>query len=186
MRRWRVLESQTLLKNPWFDIKEEKVQISNDLAMEGIIVLVFGDWVNVVPLTENRDLVMVRQYRHGISDFTVETPSGSMEDKDGSEENAARRELLEETGFEARRWVYLGKSLTNPGLMNNHIHHFLALDCEKKTEPQPNFSGEELESWVEPFDEVIRKVREGQVTHGFTVDGLYRAKDWLDQRTFDR
>ena len=61
MKKWKTLESHTLFKNQWFDIKEEKVQVTDELAVEGVIVLNFSDWVNVIPLTSRQEVILVSQ-----------------------------------------------------------------------------------------------------------------------------
>lgn len=177
-KKWKILETRTLFKNQWFDIKEDKIKISDELAMEGVIVHHFRDWVNVVPLTSKGELILEKQYRHGMGVITIETPSGSMEETDRSPEATAERELFEETGYAYRTLFPLGKSQANPQLMNNYIHHFLALDCTMVAKPK-NQWGEEIDFWIEPFDGVLTKIREGEITHSTTVEGVLRADDWL-------
>jgi ADP-ribose pyrophosphatase len=180
MRNWKTLESHTVFRNRWFDIKEEKVQITDDLTIEGIIIHNFSDWVNVVAFTDKGQVLLEKQYRHGLGVITIETPSGAMKAHDKMPSDGALRELLEETGYRPEKMIQTGRTQANPQLQNNFIHHFIALGCKKVALPEPML-GDEIEVWSEPFDTVIEKVRRGDISHGYTVEGLLRAKDWLEQ-----
>lgn len=180
-KKWKILETHTLFKNQWFDIKEEKVQVSEELALEGVIVHHFRDWVNIVPLTHDHHIILENQYRHGVGAITVETPSGSMEEEDQSPKDAAARELYEETGYAAGKMIFLGRSQANPQLMNNFIHHFLALDCHLVDRPKPEIGGV-IDFWLEPFEKALEKINRGEILHSYVIEGLLRAKEWLQNR----
>lgn len=179
MKKWKVLETRTIFRNQWFDLKEEKVQITEDLAIEGVLVHHFSDWVNVIPITASGEVILENQYRHGMGVTTIETPSGSVEEEDASLEEAAERELYEETGYATGEIVFLGKSQANPQLMNNWVHHFLALDCHVVARPQPEI-GFEIDFWLLPFEKAMEQVRSGKIQHATTVEGLLRSADWLN------
>ena len=178
MKKWKILETKTLFKNQWFDVKEDKVQLNEELALDGVLVLSFTDWVNVVPLTPGGQLLVEKQYRHGISDFCIETPSGSMEVDDPNPEFAAQRELREETGYTSQEWILIGVSRPNPQLMNNRMHHFLALNCTPTHTPEQGWD-EAIEFWPMDWIDVLEGVRNGTIHNSLTVEGLLRADDWL-------
>jgi 8-oxo-dGTP pyrophosphatase MutT (NUDIX family) len=181
MKKWKILESQTVLKNQWFDIKEHKVQISDTLALEGVVILDFPDWVNIIALDEKRQVVLERNYRHARGQVFIETPSGSMESTDKTSLDAARRELLEETGYASDQFVLLGVSETNPQLLTNRMHHFLALDCRWVQKPQAEFEGV-VESWLEPWNQVIGRLDKGEISNSLAVEGLLRAERYLKSK----
>ena len=178
MKKWKILESQTILKNQWFDIKEHKVQITDTLAIEGVVVLEFPDWVNIIALDDKNQVVLEKNYRHGRGDFCIETPSGSLEPTDKSPVEAARRELLEETGYAADQLIQLGISTTNPQLLTNQMHHFLALGVKWVQPPQHEFEGA-VESWVEPWSKVMARIDNGEISNSLAVEGLLRAERYL-------
>ena len=89
------------------------------------LVLETPDWVNVVALTEDEQLILVQQYRFGTSNVTTEIPGG-MVDRGEAHADAAQRELREETGYAARTWTYLGAVEPNPAFHDNLCHHWLA------------------------------------------------------------
>jgi len=131
------------------------------------------DWVTIVALTTAGDAVMVRQYRAGIDAETLEIPGGIV-DPGETPEAAARRELEEETGFSAGRWVLLGVSHPNPALQSNRHHAFLALDCERVHAPRLD-AGEDIRVELVPRGRLPELVRTGAITHALVLVSLYLA-----------
>ncbi len=172
--KWKTLETRTIFRNQWFDVKQEKVQISESLALEGIIVLHFPDWVNIVAFDENDQLILERNYRHGSGQWMIETPSGSVEPEDKNPKAAAERELYEETGYVAGKLIPLGVSVANGQLQDNKIHHFLALDCKLVSRPKPEIEGN-VEFWTESFDTALKRIESGEIQNSYIVEGLLRA-----------
>jgi len=130
-----------------------------------------GDWVNIVPITPGGDVVLVKQYRHGLDDFTVETPGG-MVDLGETPMEAAGRELLEETGYRAAEIVPLGGVNPNPALFGNTLHAFLGRDVERVAEVR-NESTEETHVEVVSPAELRRLVIAGAVNHALVIAVLY-------------
>ncbi len=142
------------------------------------VVLETPDWVNVVALTPELHVVAVRQYRFGLEAATTEIPGG-MVDEGESPEEAARRELLEETGYAARRWSCLGTVEPNPAFQDNLCHHFLAEHAEKRAEPKLE-GGEDIAVVTMSLDEMRDRIREGEIRHSLVVSAICRV---LDLRT---
>jgi 8-oxo-dGTP pyrophosphatase MutT (NUDIX family) len=139
------------------------------------LVLDTADWVNVVALTPERRLVVVRQYRFGTGTVTTEIPGGVI-DLGEAPETAARRELLEETGHTAERWTALGAVEPNPAFQNNLCHHFLA-EGARRTAAQDLDPGEDIEVDTLSLDEVRRAVRAGSIRHSLVLSALARFFD---------
>ena len=121
--------------------------------------------------TEN-EVVLIRQYRHGIRDVPLEIPGGLVEGKDTPEE-AAIRELREETGYEASAMIPLGKVLPNPAIQNNRCYTYLAKDVVLAGEQQLD-DQEDIEVLCRPFEEVPRLIREGVVSHSLVVAAFFK------------
>lgn len=130
-----------------------------------------GDWVNVVALTRDGRLVMVRQFRHGAARVTLEIPGG-MVDEGETPAQAAARELQEETGYAPGRIERIGAVNPNPALFPNTLHTFLALDCDKVAEPEHDPHEETVVELLEP-EAVHAAAAAGEVDHALVLAGLY-------------
>jgi ADP-ribose pyrophosphatase len=132
-----------------------------------------GDWVNVMALTPEGDVLLVRQERHGIEAFTLELPGG-MVDPGETPRDAALRELHEETGYRAVEAELLGWVHPNPALQANRCWSFLVRGVVKAVETaRLGHDDEEMELVRVPFSELRRLTREGAITHALVVSALH-------------
>jgi len=118
--------------------------------------------------------VMVRQFRPGTEEVTLELPAGVI-DMEESPLDAAQRELMEETGMQSTNWVSLGKCSSNPALMNNHTHLFLATETIQTAEPIPEKSGP-LEVFLVQEEEFLEIIRSEKMDHAIALATVAR---WL-------
>ena len=130
-----------------------------------------SDWVNVLPITADGEVVLVRQYRHGSREVTLETPGG-MVDPGESPAVAAARELLEETGYAPDELVPLGHINPNPALFSNRLHGFFAKDVRRVSEIR-NESTEETHVELVPWNDLRERIREGKVDHALVATVVY-------------
>ena len=138
-------------------------------------VLEVPDWVNVVALTAEGRLLVVRQWRFGSRGVTCEIPGGVVDAGEGHAQ-AARRELLEECGYSAPRWTYLGCVEPNPAFHDNLCHHWLAEDAAPAG-PQEQDEGEDIAVDLLSLDEVRSAVAAGEIRHALVVSALCRILD---------
>lgn len=140
-------------------------------AEQGFFVLQAPDWVNVVPLTDDDRVVLVRQFRFGVEGFTLEIPGG-MCDGDEPPLRTAARELREESGYEAREIVPLGWVHPNPAIQSNRCHSFLALGAHPAgpMDPDPH---EAFEVVTVPLGEIHGLVADGTITHALVVAAFH-------------
>lgn len=142
------------------------------------------DWVNVIALTENLDLLVVEQFRHGIDASTLESIGGVCEPGEEPLETA-RRELLEETGYHSEDWVSLGWCTPNPAVQDNRCHFFLALDCRSVADLDLDPS-EELRVWAVTWREWQEKLRSGEIHHALVLAIFARLGLWEGWTEFQR
>lgn len=130
IEKWKILESRYLIRRPWLTARVDKVELPNGVVHPEYYVLEYPTWVNIIAVTADGRFVMVEQYRHGLGDVFTELVAGVAE-KGEEPLQAARRELLEETGFGGGEWQLYTVLSANPGSMNNLTYTFLATGVEK-------------------------------------------------------
>jgi ADP-ribose pyrophosphatase len=157
---WKKLKSKILYKNSYFSLRSDRCQTEDGRIVENYYVVDFPDWVHVVAFTESKELIIVEQYRYPGEGLFLELPGGSTSpQRDEEPLVAARRELLEETGYSTSEWTYLGSQYPNPALQGNKAHVFLAENC-KKTADQSLDEFEKIsvkKMTVDMFLEVLKK-----------------------------
>lgn len=129
------------------------------------------DWVSVIPITGSGEVLLVRQYRHGSRSFSLETPGGLVDEGEDPQE-AARRELLEETGCQAESLRLLGSFSPQPAVFTNRLHVYLATGVRQVSDLRQD-AGEDLEVLAVPRDEIPRLIRQGEIQHGLVIAGFY-------------
>jgi 8-oxo-dGTP pyrophosphatase MutT (NUDIX family) len=172
IKPWKVLETSYF--RPRFRI--DKCELSNGSLLDATIIE-FRSWALVVALTTNDEVVLVKQYRHGVCDSLLEFPGGVVED-DEDPADGARRELLEETGYTASSMIPIGKLYPNPALQTNTQYCFLALDAEKVTDQHLD-GGEDIEVSLMPLSQLIEIAKNGQFLHALNVAVLFQALAYL-------
>ncbi len=135
------------------------------------VVIESPDWVNVVALTPDEQVVLVRQFRFGIGAETLELPGG-MVDGGESPEQAASRELEEETGYRPREIRPLGFCHPNPAIQTNRTWSFLALGCERVHDGRQE-AGEDIEVELVDRAKLLQLVRDGAITHALVLVALF-------------
>jgi len=123
---WRVLNREYVAREPWYTVRVDRVQLPSGTIIPKYWINEYPPWVNVVAVTGDDRVVLIRQYRHGIGAVHFEIPAGTTDPGDSSLESAARRELLEETGYGGGTWSLLMTLSANPALQNNLTYTFLA------------------------------------------------------------
>lgn len=129
------------------------------------------NWINVVAITKNNELVIVEQYRHGTDEVTWEIPGGAVDPAEIYLE-AAKREFREETGMVAEHWTKIGFVKANPAFMSNHCTTFLAtgvtIEGKQKLDPL-----EEIDVRLLPVDQIDGKISDGTIDHSLVIAALF-------------
>jgi 8-oxo-dGTP pyrophosphatase MutT (NUDIX family) len=170
---WQVLTETTLVEQRWLEVREQRVRLANGHEIERFHLIKGPNWAGVLCLTEAREVVFVRQYRHGIAGPSLELPAGVL---DGAEEPlaAARRELLEETGFEAAQMDPLLSLAPEPARNCTRAHFFFA-QGGVRVAAQALDSSEELEVVLVPASELLGLIESGHILHAAHVAAILLA-----------
>lgn len=165
---WKILSSRHIY--PRFRV--DTVEVHNGKTFEPF-VFEFRSWANVLALTKNNEVVLVKQYRHGVQETLLELPGGVV-DEGENPLDGAKRELMEETGYSAGNIIEVGRIYPNPAIQENTLFCYLATDVEP-TGKQHFDETEEIEVVLIPFDDLIELVRQGKFKHALHVAVLFEA-----------
>jgi 8-oxo-dGTP pyrophosphatase MutT (NUDIX family) len=175
---WQTLSSQYLSRKPWLTLRQDHVRLPGGGEIETYYVNEFPPWVNVVALTPDRRLVLVRQYRYAVRAVHYELPGGVCDSHDEDPLLAAQRELLEETGYGGGTWRPWLDLAPNPALQSNLTHSFLATGVRRLRDPDAGAT-EELTVHLVSVPEARRLVLEGEVIQALHVAPLLKL--FLDE-----
>ncbi|HSU55092.1 MAG TPA: NUDIX hydrolase [Candidatus Dormibacteraeota bacterium] len=130
------------------------------------------NWVNIIAVTEDDQMVMVEQYRHGSETVELEVPGGMMDPEDANPETTAMRELREETGYEGESARVIGSVYPNPAIMSNVCYTVLVEKC-RCVHPVEFDHSEDILTRLLPVSEVPALVAGGKIKHSLVVAALY-------------
>lgn len=171
---WHVVDSTYIVKDRWLSLRADACRLPNGRTIAPYYVFEYPDWVNVVALTENGHVVLVKQYRHGLQRTLIELPCGGVEPQDTSPLEATKRELLEETGYTGEHFIQTGILSANPANHTNMTYCFLATSVRQIAAPVLDDT-EQLEVMLLPLEEVIELVHNGGILQALHVGSLFFA-----------
>ena len=189
--KWEEIRTEHIVKDKWIDFRRSAYRFPDGTEFEPFYSYSRRDYVVIVPITEDGKLVCVRQFRHGIKEVTTEFPAGGLERSNGVDYRtaqsdpagedaleAAKRELLEETGYSSDKWTFLLSIPSNATIADNTAYIYLAEGCQK-------IAGQELDSTefltVAAFtpDELEKLIQTGNFQQAMHVLGWLMVKEKL-------
>lgn len=170
--KWKTLEQKYIIKRPWLTARVDKVELPTGAIIDEYYVLEYPDWVNTIAITKEGKFVFVRQYRYGIGKTVDELCAGVIE-KGEEPLAAAKRELMEETGFGGGKWQEWMQISANPGTHTNITHCFLAHDVELVGKQHLD-RGEDIDVQLFTRGEVLHKLRNGEIWQSLMAAPLWK------------
>lgn len=171
IKPWPCIRSQSAQSLGIFSIRTD-TSISPRTGIEhDFYIIEMNDWINIIPLTTDHQVVMVRQYRHGSRAVTLEIPAGLI-DPGETPIKAAARELLEETGYKAEEYMKIGVLNPNPAFFSNRCYTFIARNIEKVCDPMLDKT-EDIEVVLFPIVDVPKLIIKGEIDHPMVVTAFY-------------
>ena len=172
LQAWRELQCETVANCGIFEVDRSTAVSPVDGRARAFHRIRCVDWAQIVPITTDRQVVLVRQYRHGDRRVTTEIPGGLIYPGEDPA-TAALRECLEETGYRARAALPLGTTAPNPALFSNRLHGFYAVDVEPERAVQ-NTGSEVTEVMLVPVCDLEELLLAGEIDHALVAGTLWR------------
>ena len=173
---WRLLDSELVLDERWFRVRRDTVELPDGTVLDDYFVAVREDFALVAAVTETDELILVRQWKQGVGAVELELPGGIV-DAGESPEEAAARELLEETGYECTLRAIGGGPL-DPSKETNRVHLFAGGGARRVAE-QALDASEQIEVVLVPLAAARDLIRTGEIASPTSVAGIYLALDAL-------
>ncbi len=176
LQKWTILETEDVSPSPWYPIERHTVQLPNGHIVDDYYVSSFGEIAMVLPFLQNGQLVLVKQYKHGIQEVVIELPAG-IRKPDQTIEAAALAELEEETGIKTTlsHLKPLGPFANSSTKSENVTVCFLATDLEVNTRQRLDPT-EEIEVLQRTPKQVLQMIQEGQIWVSDTVACILKVK----------
>ena len=171
MEKWPTLEKVEVLRAHVFRYLKAKRQSPTTKKISDFDIVQCSNWVNVVAITPDQKIVLIKQYRHGLDCITTEITGGAVDHKEDML-LAAQRELQEETGYTSTNWKSLGRVDVNPAFMTNYCETFLALNAVK-THDQNLDPFEEIDVFLEDKEDINLLIKKGEITHSLIIAAFY-------------
>ncbi|MGB7528402.1 NUDIX hydrolase [Sphingobacterium cellulitidis] len=171
MEKWKTINSNYIIQRPWATLRVDKLEMPNGNIKEEYYVLEYPTWVNMVALTEDNQVIFVKQYRHGAGQIMVELPAGVVEENEDPE-IAARRELLEETGYAFDQITYVCELFANPATSGNITYTYL-LTGGRKVQEQDLDPSEDIEVVLMDLEEAKQFLFENKIGQALHSSALF-------------
>lgn len=170
--KWTVVSTEYLIRRPWLTARRDVVRLPDGRINPEYYILEYPDWVNVIAITEDGQVVMERQYRHGLGKTCFELPCGVIE-KGETPLEAAKRELLEETGYAGGEWEQWMVLSPNPSTSTNLTYSFVATGV-KKVAGQSLDATEDIQVSLQSVEFVKDLLRENQILQALMAAPMFK------------
>ena len=173
VRPWRTTRSRYVLEDPWLNVRADDCETPEGHRVAPYYVLEYPDWAHVFAIDDQERVLVVDQYRHGMSVVCTELPGGTV-DAGEDASTAVRRELLEETGCTVQELRSLGVFSPNPATHTNRVHPFVATGARWSQAPAED-PQEHISHRFITIDELLARIDAGQFQQYFHVSTVFMA-----------
>ncbi len=180
IEKWQVKDSVLVLDHPWAKVRRDTCILPDGSEIDDYYYWEGGDFAQVFTLTSEKQVVLVKQYKHGVKEIVLELPAGMIEGTEEDPLTTAQRELSEETGFEASEWRSLGVLNVSSAKSTTRAYPFLAQDARLLCEPHPD-DQEAIEVILYPVTEVLNLIAKGEIRDSNSIATCLLALRILDQ-----
>ena len=170
-KKWQLIEATPAIDLTILQIQYHYYKNPRNGKTIKTVVINGNDSVNVVALTKDKKVIMVRQFRFGIGDYTLELPGGML-DEGETVVTAAKRELREETGYAGKNWQVLGKIQSNPVFMDCLVYHYLVEEVVVQHELELD-DAEDVEVEEVALADIPTLIKEGLIQHPHAISAFY-------------
>lgn len=170
--KWETVEKQLIDDYKIFNLELVR-RYHPEWKREGkFVVLDSPRWVNIIPLTKDNNVVLIKQYRHGIDEITIEIPGGLV-DNDETPLEAACRECTEETGYSSDVFAeLLGENIPNPAFLNNRCWSYVWRNCER-TQLQNLDGNEQIDVIEVPLKKIRQMILDKEIQHSLVLTAFF-------------
>jgi len=172
IKKWETLEEKKIGNFKIFDLAWIKRRHPEMNKESEFVVLDSAEWVNIIPITIDRKVLLIEQYRHGIDEVTLEVPGGLVEEEENPVD-AAERECVEETGYKGKgRALLIGENIPNPAFQTNRCYSYVWFDCKKVTEQKLD-RHEDIRIIETPLENIREMILEGNISHSLVLTAFF-------------
>lgn len=172
IRDWAIIKRRQIADYKIFSLHKKQVRSPRTGEIREMLGLHFPDWVLILALTPQQEVVMVRQYRHGIEQVCLELPGGLVDPDDASAGLSAQRELLEETGYTVSKIRLIGECYPQPAILSNRCFFFLGQNAAQ-TRQQSLDAGEDIEILTVPLKDIRTMIESKVIDHGMVLQAFF-------------
>jgi len=178
LEQWKTINSHYIYQSPFGNLRKDTCELPNGQIIHDYYVNEYSDWVNAVVVTKKKEVVLVKQYRHGTQSSFLEVPAGKPENNETMAE-AIVREVKEETGFVSNLPpILLGEFYVNPATQNNRVFSFLITEAELVAEQELDDT-EIIDVHTFDLGTLSLLIKTKEINHLFTVNAFNLSKEFL-------
>ncbi|MFE1747679.1 NUDIX hydrolase [Coleofasciculus sp. H7-2] len=181
LNKWKILNSKMVINNQWCKVRQDEVELPSGQIIDDFFVNIRPDIAVILPITQQKEIVFVRQYRHAVGEILLELPAGAFNPEEEDSVVAAARELEEETGYVAEQLIKLATLYDNPPKDTNDIHLFLAGNVHKSSQQMLDIT-EDIEVVLIPISEVMETIAHRKICVSGTIAAIFLGLDFLSRR----